>query len=146
MRLGDFSAMSAGSLRAYALAYGALVAGAGTVLHRTGIKPHFLETFLHVAANVLFLALLSGAGASGGEGVVYLLAVLGLSAFAIAQGVRFTRFSFVVYGVLYGYAGVSWRLLREIRSFSAGLTYFVVSGFVVVVALVALARRFGRDA
>jgi hypothetical protein len=37
-------------------------------------------------------------------------------------------------------------LLREVRSFSAGLAYFVVSGVLVVVALVALARRFGRDA
>jgi len=60
--------------------------------------------------------------------------------------VRFKRFAFVVYGVLYGYAGVSGRLLGEVRSFSAGLAYFVVSGIVVVVALVALARTFGRDA
>jgi len=53
---------------------------------------------------------------------------------------------YVVYGVLYGYAGLSGRLLREVRSFSAGLAYFVVSGILVVVALVGLARRFGRDA
>jgi len=75
-----------------------------------------------------------------------LLAVLGLSAVAIVQGVRFNRFAFVVYGVLYGYAALSGRLLRDVRSFSAGLSYFVVSGTVVVVTLVVLARRFGRDA
>jgi hypothetical protein len=146
VEVGRFSLISAGSLRTYALMYGALVAGAGTALHRAGVKPHFLETYLHVAVNVLFLALLSGVVASGGEAALYLLAVLGLSAVAIVQGVRFKRFSFVVYGVLYGYAGVSSRLLREVRSFSAGLTYFVVSGIVVVVALVALARNFGREA
>jgi hypothetical protein len=146
VRLGGFSLLSAGALRAYALAYGALVAGAGTVLHRAGVKPHFLETYLHVAVNVLLLALLSGVGASGGEGAIYLSALLGLSAIAIVQGVRFKRFAFVVYGVLYGYAGLTGRLLREVRSFSAGLAYFVVSGIVVVTALVALARRFGRDA
>jgi hypothetical protein len=146
VRLGGFSLLSAGALRAYALAYGALVAGAGTGLHRAGVKPHFLETYLHVAVNVLFLALLSGVGARGSTGTFYLMAVLALSAVAIAQGVRFKRFAFVVYGVLYGYAGVSGRLLGEVRSFSAGLAYFVVSGIVVVVALVALARTFGRDA
>ena len=146
VRLGGFSLLSAGALRAYALAYGVLVAGAGTGLHRAGVKPHFLETYLHVAVNVLFLALLSGVGAPGTAGTWYLLAVLGLSAVAIVQGVRFTRFAFVVYGVLYGYAGLSGRLLREVRSFSAGLAYFVVSGILVVVALVGLARRFGRDA
>ena len=52
------------SLRAYALAYGSLVALAGTGLYWVGIKKHFLEAYLHVAANVLFIALLSGAGRS----------------------------------------------------------------------------------
>jgi hypothetical protein len=147
VRLGGLHSLRfAGALRPYALSYGGLVAGAGIVLHRTGIKPHFLETYLHVAINVLFLALLSGVGASGATGTAYLLTVLGLSATTIVQGVRFKRFAFVVYGVLYGYAGISGRLLRDVRSFSAGLTYFVISGAVVVVALVALARSFGRDA
>ena len=48
------------SLRLAALAYGGLVAGAGVVLHRARIKPHFLETYLHLASHALFLALLSG--------------------------------------------------------------------------------------
>jgi hypothetical protein len=146
VRLGGFSLLSASALRAYALSYGALVAGAGIGLPRAGVKPHFLETYLHVAVNVLFLALLSGVGEPGSPGTFYLLAVLGLSAVAIVQGVRFNRFAFVVYGVLYGYAALSGRLLRDVRSFSAGLSYFVVSGTVVVVTLVVLARRFGRDA
>lgn len=145
VRLGDFSLMSAGALRAYAVSYGVLVAGSGAVLNRARVKPHFLETYLHVAANVLFLALLSGVGASGGEGALYLTAVLGLSAAVIVLGVRFTRFSFVVYGVLYGYAGITGRLLRNINSFNAWMVYFVVSGAVVILALVALARRYGRD-
>jgi hypothetical protein len=146
VQVGRFSYISAGSLRAYALAYGALVAGTGAVLHRAGIKRHFLETYLHVAVNVLFIAVISGVGGSGGQAVLHLVAVLGLSTAAIVQGVRFKRFAFVVYGVLYGYAGVSSRLLRNVHSFSAALAYFVVSGVLVVVALVALARRFGREA
>ena len=46
----------AASLRPCALAYGGMVAVAGRSCHRAGIKRHFLEAYLHVAANVLFLA------------------------------------------------------------------------------------------
>src|SRR5207249_5849638 len=56
LRYGD-------SLRPYAIAYGAVVAGMGGLLHRAGrggIKKHFTETYLHIAANVTFIALVSG--------------------------------------------------------------------------------------
>jgi hypothetical protein len=134
-----------GSLHAYALAYGALVASAGIALHRAGIKKHFLEAYLHVAANVLFVALLSGVGVRDGEWLFYLAALLVLSGLAVATGVRFKRFAFVVYGVVYGYAGVSIRLIRDVQSFTSFLAYFVVSGTIVILALVMLARRFGRE-
>jgi hypothetical protein len=144
VRVSHFGQLLSGSLRAYAIAYGVLVAGAGVVLQRAGIKRHFLEAYLHVAANVLFLALLSGVGARD-EWPLYLLAVLALSAAAIVLGVRFSRFAFVAYGVVFGYAGVSARVLWNVESFSAGLAYFVVSGSLVILALVVLARRFGRE-
>ena len=60
-------------------------------------------------------------------------------------GVRFSRFAFVAYGVVFGYAGVSMRVLWDVGSFSTGLAYVVVSGSLVIVALVVLARRFGRE-
>jgi hypothetical protein len=144
VRVSHFGQLLSGSLRAYAIAYGVLVAGAGVALQRASIKRHFLEAYLHVAANVLFLALLSGV-ATRDEWPLYLLAVLALSAVAIVLGVRFSRFAFVAYGVVFGYAGVSARVLWNVGSFSAGLAYFVVSGSLVIVALVVVARRFGRD-
>jgi hypothetical protein len=144
VRISHFGQLLGGALRAYAIAYGVLVAGAGVVLQRAGIKRHFLEAYLHVAANVLFLALLSGVG-TGDEWPLYLLAVLALSAVAIVLGVRHSRFAFVAYGVVFGYAGVSARVLWNVTSFSAGLAYFVVSGSLVILALVVLARRFGRE-
>lgn len=131
---------------AYALAYGGIVAVAGARLYAAGIKPHFLEAYLHIAANVLFFALVSGATGSSREWLVYLLALFGLAGLAIVQGVQFRRFSFVVYGVVYAYAGVSLRVIGELRSFTSMLLYLVISGPMVVVALVVLARRFGRDA
>jgi hypothetical protein len=144
VRVSHVGQLLSGSLRAYAIAYGVLVAGAGVVLQRAGIKRHFLEAYLHVAANVLFLALLSGVGTRD-EWPLYLLAVLALSAAAIVLGVRYSRFAFVAYGVVFGYAGVSARVLWDVGSFSAGLAYFVVSGSLVILALVVLARRFGRE-
>jgi hypothetical protein len=132
-----------GSLRVYALAYGALVGVAGTMLHSAGVKKHFLEAYLHIAANVLFFALLSGVSTDGW--LFYLLALLGLAGLAIVEGVRFRRFAFVVYGVLFGYAGISFRVLREMNSFTPALAYLVVSGTIVIGTLVVLARRFGRE-
>ena len=132
------------SIRACALAYGAIVATVGVWLHGAGIKRHFLETYLHVAANVLLAALVSGVLA-GNTTLMWPLGLLAASGAAIAGGVRFRRFSFVVYGVIYGYVGVSRELLREAQNPTAVLSYLVISAAVVIGCLVALSRRFGRE-
>jgi hypothetical protein len=133
-----------GALRPYALAYGAIVTVAGTWLYHAGIKRHFLEAYLHIAANVLFIALLSGVFDRGREWL-YLAGLLGLAGVAIAQGVKRERFAFVVYGVVYGYVGVSERLTHWMDSFTSVMAYVAVSGSIVIVSLVMLARRFGRE-
>ncbi|HEX9368456.1 MAG TPA: DUF2157 domain-containing protein [Vicinamibacterales bacterium] len=143
LRLTHFPDVGGPSVRTSGLVYGGLVAVAGTGLYKAGVKKHFLETYLHVAGNVLFIALLSGVASD--EYGPYLLGLLGLSVTAIALGVRFKRFAFVVYGIGYGYIGVSIRLLREINSFTAGLAYVAVSSTAVIVTLAAIARRFGRE-
>jgi hypothetical protein len=145
-RLARFGLWSEGSMRASGLAYGSLVAGAGAALHRAGLKTHFLETYLHVAANALFATLASGAGTRGDAWPLYMAALLALAAFAIVEGVRFKRFVFVVYGVVYAYAGISSRVLSEMRSATTLFAYLAVSGTIVILALAVLARRFGRDA
>jgi hypothetical protein len=146
LKVWDIIRSSPTSLRFAALGYGGLVAGAGIALHRVRIKPHFLEPYLHIASHALFLALLSGVNSSGVESNVYLLAVMALASVAIVQGLRFERFAFVVYGVIYGYAGITTRVLQFVSGSSAGLAYFVISGTAVIISLVVLARRFGRDA
>jgi hypothetical protein len=132
------------SLRATALAYGMGVAAAGMALHRAGIKRHFLDTYLHVGANVVFVALLSGVAGSD-ESKAYLLALLLLAGFTVVVGARFRRFSFVVYGVISGYLGISIRVFDHVSSFASILAYFVVTGTIVVAALVLLARSLGRE-
>jgi hypothetical protein len=144
LRISQFSIFGPRMLRDYALMYGSLVAIAGTGLYRIGVKKHFLEAYLHVAANVLFIALLSAAFEPGPD-AMYLVGLLGLAAIAIVAGVRFTRFAFVVYGVVYGYIAISIRVMRGIDSFTAAMAYVAISGTIVIVSLVMLARRFGRE-
>jgi hypothetical protein len=143
LRLSAFPGIGA-SLRTSALIYGGLVAAAGGGLFRVGIKKHFLDTYLHVAANVLFVALVSALFERRAD-ALYLMALLGLAGLAVGAGVRFRRFAFVVYGVGYGYVGISARLLRGVTSGTAALAYIAVSSTIVIVTLVVLARRFGRE-
>lgn len=136
--------MTPNALRLSALVYGAIVAGAGTALFRQRIKPHFLETYLHLAANVVFSALLSGVSDRQWGGL-YLAALAAVAGTAIALGIRFSRFAYVAYGIVYLYLGISSKVLANTRNATAACGYFVVTGTLVILALVMLARRFGRE-
>lgn len=144
LKLSLFDTLGSDALRLAAIAYGAFLLGIGWLLHRQGIKRHFFDVYLQLGANAVLLATASGSidGPYLGR---YLVALSILSAAAIYLGVRFNRFAFVTYGTLYGYAGISIRALDAIREPTVSLLYFVVTGSLVVIALVALARRFGRD-
>jgi hypothetical protein len=133
------------SLRPYAIAYGAIVAGMGGLLHMAGVKKHFTETYLHIAANVTFVALVSGV-LDESASWLYLVALLGFAAAGILHGVWFRRFAFLAYGIIYGYIGISAEILRA-RSIEStfALTYLIVSGIAVVGFIVFLARLFGRE-
>jgi hypothetical protein len=131
------------SLRPYAFAYGSVVAVAGAVLHRAGIKRHFFETYLHVAMNVLLLAALSGVVEREHEWL-YLMVLCVLAGLTIVQGIRTRRFAFVAYATLYAYAGISAEVLRDLRQDIAVYGYVAVSGAMVLAGLVTLARRFGK--
>jgi len=145
LRISRFAFSYGESLRPYALVYGVLVASIGIWLHRCGIKKHFTETYLHIASNVLFGALISGIIVRE-SAWLYLMGLLGLAGIAIVEGVRFRRFAFVAYGVLYGYIGMSVRLLRDVRIDStAALSYLIVSGMLVILSMILLARRFGSE-
>jgi len=134
----------AGSMRQVALAYGVVAALAGVWMYRLDIKRHFLDTYLQVGVNAVLIALTSGAIASETSGV-WLLALLAACGLAIERGIHYKRFSFVVYGVIYGYIGISAQLVRDTHDDTLLLAYFVVSGLAVVMALVVMSRRVGRE-
>ena len=94
---------------------------------------------------MLFGALISGIIARESPWL-YLMGLLGLAGIATVEGIRFRRFAFVAYGVLYGYIGMSVRLLRNVRIDStAALSYLIVSGMLVILSTILLARRFGSE-
>lgn len=144
LKMSVFDTLHNDRVRLVALLYGAFLLGIGLLLNRQAIKRHFLDVYLQLGANAILLATISGVFEPG-TGLAYLGALLILAAAAIYLGVRFHRFAFVAYGTVYGYAGLSARLLEGIGSPTLALGYFVVTGTIVVIALVVLARRFGRD-
>ena len=131
--------------RQYALIYCLLIGGGGALLKLRGVKPHFFGTYLNIAANVGFWALLSGVFEREEYGL-WFLALLVACGVSLAWGLKRRQFAFVAYSAVYGYVGVSSILVRNIRNFTSILAYFVFTGVAMVVGLVLIARRFGRQA
>ena len=138
-----FGLLKPDDYRVPALVYAAVVACVGGALYARRIKEHFLRTYLHIAANVLFVALVSGVADSTNG--LYLAALLILSGAAIYGGFRFREFAFAGYGTIYGYIGVSIQVLRGGQNVRSGLEYFVVSGLLVIGFLAWLAVKAGRS-
>jgi hypothetical protein len=131
--------------RQYALLYSLLVGGGGALLQRSGLKPHFFGTYLNIAANVLFWAVLSGVLNPQGYGMWFVALLIACGA-SVAWGLARRQFAFVAYAAIYGYVGVSSLLLRGVTGDGAIFGYFVVSGVAMLAVLVQIGRRFGTPA
>jgi hypothetical protein len=131
--------------RQCALLYSLVVGFAGVLLYKRGLKPHFFGTYLNIVANVLFWALLSGVFNRQGYGV-WFLALLSACGASLVWGLTRRQFAFVAYSAVYGYVGVSSVLIRGITDDTLLLGYFVITAIAMLVVLVQIARRFGRQA
>jgi hypothetical protein len=131
--------------RQYAIFYAVIVGTAGWVIQRRGMKPHFFSTYLNLAANVLFWAVLSGVF-NHQENIAWFAALLMACGVSLARGLVRRQFSFVAYAAVYGYIGVSSMLIREVRGDIAIFSYFLVTGIAMLVLLIHLAHRFGKEA
>jgi hypothetical protein len=130
--------------RQYAMLYCVLIGVGGMLLQRCGLKAHFFGTYLNIAANVLFWALLSGVFNRQGSGLWFVALLIACGA-SLAWGLTRRQFAFVAYAVVYGYVGVSSMFLRVVTGDTAVLTYFVITAVAMLVLLVQIARRFGRQ-
>jgi len=131
--------------RECALLYCLLAGVGGVVLQRRGLKPHFFGTYLNVVANVLFWALLSGVFDRRDYGVWFLALLIACGA-SLFWGLTRRQFVFVAYSAVYGYVGVSSILIRNIYDETLVLAYFVITSVAMLVALIMIARRFGKSA
>jgi len=144
IRTSRLNLLSGISIRGPALIYSAVVIAAGTWFFWRNIKKHFTETYFHLGVIVLFSALISQV--IGNESWFDLAAVLLFAAVAILGGVKFGRFAFVVYGIFFGYVAISSQLLRGLRMDSVGaLGYFLISGSIVTMSVILLARGLGHE-
>jgi len=145
LTIGHIPSHQDATYRQYAIVYSLFIAAAGAITHRRALKPHFFGTYLNIAANVLFWALLSGVFIRQ-DSVLWLVALLAACAASLAWGLSRRQFAFVAYAAVYGYIGVSSILIREINDGTSILAYFVVTGVAMLVVLVVIARRFGKEA
>jgi hypothetical protein len=145
IRVSRFEFIKSEQLQLAGLLYATVVALAGAGLFQRRLKKHFFETYLHVAANAAFVALVSGI-ASEQHRLIFFAMLIGLSGLSILMGIRFRRFAFVVYGTIYGYIGLSIELLRSARELAPVLAYFILTGIAVIALIAKLARRLGRTA
>ena len=130
--------------RLYAILYCLLVGVAGVVLKYRGLKPHFFGTYLNIAANVLFWALLSGVFEREGR-ALWVFALFIACGASLFWGLRQRQFAFVAYAAVYGYVGISSVVLDNLNDSTGVLTYFVVTGIAMLILLVQIGRRFGRQ-
>jgi hypothetical protein len=144
LKLSIFDTQRTDVVRVLAMMYGAFLLGVGWTLHRANIKRHFFDTYLQLGANAILLANAWGA-VEGPWRNAYLLSLLILSGVSVALGIKYRRFAFVLYGTVYGYFGLTARVMDAIGSPTFGLFWMVVTGSMVLITLVAVARRFGRD-
>jgi hypothetical protein len=133
------------SYRRYALLYALIVGAGGALLQRLRLKPHFFETYLNIATNVLFCAVLSGVFERENR-TLWTLALLVACATSLAWGVSRRKVVFVAYAAIYGYVGVSSLLVEQVDDFPFLLFYFVASAIFMLVLLVRIARHFARPA
>jgi len=76
---------------------------------------------------------------------VWFLALLIACGASLAWGLVHRQFAFVAYAAIYGYVGVSSVLARNFSNLTFVLTYFVITAIAMLVLLIQVARRFGRQ-
>jgi hypothetical protein len=145
LKISHLSSNPDKTYRECALLYCVLVGVGAAVLQRRSFKPHFFGTYLNIVATVLFWALLSGVFNREGYGAWFLALLIACGA-SLVWGLTQRQFAVVAYSAVYGYIGVSSILIRSISDEISILGYFVITAVAMLVALVLIARRFGKAA
>ena len=127
--------------RESAIAYGALSLALGFALHRLDIKRHFLDIYLNFAVHFLMAALLWGVAEF--KAASWHLPAMGLAVAAVAAySLHRRRFLYMLYAILYGFAGVSILALDVIDAPAGMYLYGIASSLAVLWLILTLSRRY----
>jgi hypothetical protein len=126
--------------RESAIAYSLVTFALGSLSNRLAVKKHFFDIYLNFTIHFLLVALLSGV-------VEYRFSSWHLPAMAAAiaavavWSMRTRRFLYMLYAILYGYAGLSVVALEFINGMGAVYLYGIVSSLTVIGLIFILSRR-----
>ncbi len=131
--------------RESAIAYSAVCFGLGIALYRAGIKRHFLHVYLNFAVHFLLAALVAGVFEHRFSS--WHLPVLVLAAAAVSvYAVRSRRFLYMLYAILYGFAGANALAIRFIESTGMMFLYGIGTSLAVIWLIFHLSRKYREAA
>jgi len=131
--------------RESAMAYSAVCFGLGIALYRAGIKRHFLHVYLNFAVHFLLAALVAGVfeyRVSSWHLPALALAVAAVAAYSVSS----RRFLYMLYAILYGFAGANALALRYIHSTGMMFLYGIGTSLAVILLIFTLSRRYREGA
>jgi hypothetical protein len=127
--------------RETAIAYSVVSFGLGLVLYRVAIKKHFFHIYLNFAVHFLMVALLSGL-VEYGIATWHLPAMILTVAAVAVYSLRSRRFLYMLYAILYGFAGMSVLAFEFIDGTAGMYLYGMVSSLAVIILIFILSRRY----
>ena len=131
--------------RESAIANSAVSFGLGIALYRAGIKRHFLHVYLNFAVHFLLAALVAGVFEHRFSS--WHLPALALAAAAVAvYSVRSRRFLYMLYAILYGFAGANALAIRFIDSTGTMFLYGIGTSLAVIWLIFHLSRKYREAA
>jgi hypothetical protein len=131
--------------RKYAIIYGLTALGLGSLLYWLNIKKHFFDIYLNFAVNFLCIAQLSGV-VEYKLASLYFFALLIACAFLTYYSVKVRKFLYMIYGVLYGYAGISIVIIDYIHDETFFIfTYFILTSLLVIGLIFRISRQFKEN-
>lgn len=128
-----------------ALLFGAGVVSAGLASYSRGFKAHFLDTYLNIGLNVMFVILTLKTVMHGGASP-WTLGLAALTAASAGAAVERRKLLYFFYACLYGYIGFSSCVYRALSlGPTGGALYLLFSGIFMAWALFSFRRSLRQD-
>ena len=113
-------------------------------------KPHFCFTYLNFGMNILFISCLAGMFHFDSFYLAWLLPLAGIVIYFYRKAIAMRSFYFILMLTLYGYAGISYAILRllmisDFEAYAISLMYCIASGVYVILFLIRMNKKLKRN-